>query len=57
MTIHWRALVVHFLMAPLVFRPGVHFLNFSQKLSVLKVKRVDHFVQRIERPKVLDFAL
>jgi esterase/lipase superfamily enzyme len=38
MTIHWKALEEHFLMAPLVFRLSgkMHFLNISQKTSVLK---------------------
>jgi hypothetical protein len=41
MTIHWKALEEHFLVASLVFRFNyfwgkMHFLDFSQKTSVLK---------------------
>jgi hypothetical protein len=41
MTIHWKALEAHFLMASLVFRfSGAHFLNFSfsKNLSPYRVK-------------------
>jgi hypothetical protein len=37
MTIHWKALEEHFLMVPFIFQWKMHFLNFSQKTSVLEV--------------------
>jgi hypothetical protein len=43
MTIHWKAFEEHFLMVPLVFLGKIHFLNFSQKISVLiRVKCFPH---------------
>jgi hypothetical protein len=46
MTINWQALEEHFLMVPLFFqfnyfRGKMHFLNFSQKTSVLKSSDID----------------
>jgi hypothetical protein len=60
MAIHWKALEEHFLMVPLVFQfifgGKIHFLNFSQKTSVVESKPMTSYVPSSPRavPEVVN---